>query len=94
MKLHSIIKSGVVLYNKLLKLCNGYADGIYIADVFGSRQLDKSLPIPDEYQASAVDVVKVGKSRNDMIYLSAWFFWLLKGLATYRLCCLWYYPKH
>lgn len=45
-------------------------DGVSIADVyasFSSGQLDKSLPIPEEYQASAIIDVKVGKSRNDIM---------------------------
>ncbi len=47
-------------------------DGASIADVyagFSSGQLDKSLPIPEEYQASAIDV-KVGKCRTDQIAVS------------------------
>ncbi len=46
-------------------------DGASIADVyagFSSGQLDKNLPIPEEYQA-AVDV-KVGKCRTDQIAVS------------------------
>ncbi len=53
-------------------------DGASIADVyagFSFGQLDKNLPIPEEYQA-AVDV-KVGKCRTDQMLL-AWIVQLLK----------------
>ena len=36
---------------------------------FSSGQLDHGLPIPEEYQDSTV-VVKVGKSRSDLIIVS------------------------
>ena len=47
-------------------------DGVCLADIyasFSSGQLDKGLPISEDYQASAVDA-KVGKTRNDMISVS------------------------
>ena len=47
-------------------------EGSSLADVytsFSSGQLDHGLPIPEEYQDSTV-VVKVGKSRSDLIIVS------------------------
>ena len=47
-------------------------EGSSLTDVytsFSSGQLDHGLPIPEEYQDSTV-VVKVGKSRSDLIIVS------------------------
>ena len=64
------IRSGATI----LKIWYGCSipEGSSLADVytsFSSGQLDHGLPIPEEYQDSTV-VVKVGKSRSDLIIVS------------------------